>query len=91
MRKIEAAPDMLFKTFRTGWANLHPAWKVVSAVLAAWDGVAWLFIGLRWVSAPIWGFVGIAALLAALMAVWLAGLFALILALMAKNPDSHSP
>ena len=96
---IQAATDMLFKTIRTTWASLPSAGKAVSAILAAWDGIAWLFIGLKlsgvitwswwWVSAPIWGFVAVAALMAALMAAWLAILFLLVVALMAKNPDRH--
>lgn len=68
---------MVFGTIRSTLAQFHPAWKVILVILTAWDGVAWLFIGLKlagvitwswwWVSSPIWGFVVAAALLAILL------------------------
>ena len=63
---IAVAPDnsQMIGTIRASWANLPPKWRVVSAILAAWDVIAWLFIGLKlagviiwswwWVFAPIW-------------------------------------
>ena len=54
------------------WTKLPPTWKVVSAILTAWDVIAWVFIGLRlvsvttwswwWVLAPIWVCVAVMAM-----------------------------
>lgn len=86
--------DMVFGTIRSTWAQLHPAWKVISAILAAWDGVAWIFIGLKlagvitwswwWVFSPIWGFVVAPILLAALLAPLM-----LLLAKLGEGLDEH--
>ena len=57
---------------RASWAGLSRKWKVVSAILTAWDVIAWLFIGLKladviawswwWVFAPIWFCVAVVAM-----------------------------
>ena len=83
---------------RKGWSNLSPTSKVAWATLAVCDGVTWPFVGLKlagvttwswwWVFSPIWALIGIAALAAAVMAVWFVAFFLLLVVLMVKNPDS---
>ena len=59
-------------TIRASWAKVPHRWKVVSAMLTAWDVIAWIFIGLKlasvitwswwWVFAPIWVCVAVMAM-----------------------------